>query len=238
MLTPKQIERYRRNILLEDVGIEGQQKLLSAKVLVVGTGGLGSPICLYLAAAGIGNIGIVDADAVDMSNLQRQVIHFTSDLGTPKVNSAKEKMEALNPDINVTAYETFLYKENAETIIAPWDFIIDATDNYDSKYLINDTCVKLGKAFSHGAIFRLQGQVFTHLPGTADYRCFFKEPPPPGTMPKASESGVLGVIPGITGTIQATEALKYILGMGDLLTDRLLTFDAKTMDFRVIKLRE
>ena len=196
-LTEEQIKRYSRHILLQDVGLEGQEKLLNAKVLIIGAGGLGSPVALYLAAAGVGHIGIVDADVVDLSNLQRQVIHQTKDLNTPKVESAKEKMIA-----------------------------------------INDACVRLGKAFSHGGILRFQGQTFTHLPGTACYRCFFKEPPPAGTVPTSSQAGVLGAIAGMLGTIQAAEALKYFLGVGELLTDRLLTFDAKTMNFRTIKVKK
>lgn len=237
-LTEEQIERYSRHILLQDVGREGQEKLLNAKVLIIGAGGLGSPVALYLAAAGVGHIGIVDADVVDLSNLQRQVIHQTKDLNTPKVESAKEKMIAINPDVEVTTYHTFLASDNAEEIIKPWDFIIDCTDNFPVKFLINDACVRLGKAFSHGGILRFQGQTFTHLPGTACYRCFFKEPPPAGAVPTSSQAGVLGAIAGMLGTIQAAEALKYFLGVGDLLTDRLLTFDAKTMNFRTIKVKK
>ena len=237
-LTEEQIERYSRHILLQDVGLEGQEKLLNAKVLIIGAGGLGSPVALYLAAAGVGHIGIVDADVVDLSNLQRQVIHQTKDLNTPKVESAKEKMIAINPDVEVTTYHTFLASDNAEEIIKPWDFVIDCTDNFPAKFLINDACVRLGKAFSHGGILRFQGQTFTHLPGTACYRCFFKEPPPAGTVPTSSQAGVLGAIAGMLGTIQAAEALKYVLGVGELLTDRLLTFDAKTMNFRNIKVKK
>mgnify|MGYP000168882122 CR=1 FL=1 len=250
-LSEEQIERNSRHILLQDVGLEGQEKLLNAKVLIIGAGGLGSPVSLYLAAAGVGHIGIVDADVVDLSNLQRQVIHQTKDLNTPKVESAKEKMIAINPDVEVTTYHTFLASDvevttyhdfldshNAEEIIQPWDFIIDGTDNFPAKFLINDACVRLGKAFSHGGILRFQGQTFTHLPGTACYRCFFKEPPPAGVVPTCSQAGVLGAIAGMLGTIQAAEALKYFLGVGDLLTDRLLTFDAKTMNFRTIKVKK
>lgn len=238
MLTEEQKQRYQRNILLKDVGEEGQEKLLRGKVLVIGTGGLGSPVCLYLAAAGVGHIGIIDADVVNITNLQRQIIHSTKDLGVLKIESAKEKMTAINPEINITTYRQFLNSGNAVQIIEPWDFIIDATDNYEAKFLINDTCVRLNKAFSHGAILNYEGMTFTHLPGTACYRCFFKEPPPDGTVPKASESGILGAIAGMTGTIQAAEALKYLLNTGDLLTDRLLTFDARSMEFRTIKLRK
>lgn len=236
-LSEEQIERYSRHILLQDVGLEGQEKLLNAKVLIVGAGGLGAPAALYLAAAGVGHIGIVDADVVDLSNLQRQVIHFTKDVGRPKVESAKEKMLAINPDVEVTTYHEFLDSGNAKEIIAPWDFIIDGTDNFPVKFLINDACVMLGKPFSHGGILRFQGQTFTHLPGTACYRCFFKEPPPVGAVPTCSQAGVLGAIAGMLGTIQAAEALKYFLHVGDLLTNRLLTFDAKKMTFRTIKVR-
>lgn len=236
--TEQQIERYSRHILLQDVGVEGQEKLLNARVLVVGAGGLGAPAALYLAAAGVGHIGIVDADVVDLSNLQRQVIHFTKDVGVPKVESAKEKMLAINPDVEVTTYYRFLDSSNALEIIKPWDFIIDGTDNFPVKFLINDACVMAGKAFSHGGILRFNGQTFTHLPGTACYRCFFKEPPPAGVVPTCSQAGVLGAIAGMLGTIQAAEALKYITGVGELLTNRLLTFDAKTMQFRTIHVKQ
>ena len=237
-LTEEQIERYSRHILLQEVGMEGQEKLLNAKVLVIGACGLGAPVSLYLAAAGVGHIGIVDADVVDLSNLQRQIIHFTKDVGTPKVVSAKAKMQAINPDVEVTTYRKFLNAENAKEIIEPWDFIVDGTDNFPVKFLINDACVMMDKPFSHGGILKFQGQTFTHLPGTFCYRCLFKEPPPVGSVPTCSQAGVLGAIAGILGTIQATEALKYILGIGDLLTDRLLTFDALTMNFRTIKVKK
>ena len=235
--TEQQIERYSRHILLQDVGVEGQEKLLNARVLVIGAGGLGAPASLYLAAAGVGTIGIVDADVVDLSNLQRQVIHFTKDVGVAKVESVKEKMQAINPDVKVETYHEFLYSGNALDIIKDYDFIIDGTDNFPVKFLINDACVLAGKPFSHGGILRFNGQTFTHLPGTACYRCMFKEPPPPGAVPTCSQAGVLGAIAGMLGTIQAAEALKYIIGIGDLLTNRLLTFDAKTMNFRTIPVK-
>ena len=235
--TEQQIERYSRHILLQDVGVEGQEKLLNARVLVIGAGGLGAPASLYLAAAGVGTIGIVDADVVDLSNLQRQVIHFTKDVGVAKVESAKEKMQAINPDVKVETYHEFLYSGNALDIIKDYDFIIDGTDNFPVKFLINDACVLAGKPFSHGGILRFNGQTFTYLPGTACYRCMFKEPPPPGAVPTCSQAGVLGAIAGMLGTIQAAEALKYIIGIGDLLTNRLLTFDAKTMNFRTIPVK-
>ncbi|MBR1687779.1 MAG: molybdopterin-synthase adenylyltransferase MoeB [Prevotella sp.] len=232
-----QIERYSRHILLKDVGVEGQEKILGARVLIVGAGGLGAPAALYLAAAGVGTIGIVDADVVDLSNLQRQIIHFTRDVGTPKVESARQKMQAINPDVKVETYHEFLDSANARQIIEPYDFVIDGTDNFPVKFLINDACVMAGKAFSHGGILRFNGQTFTHLPGTACYRCFFKEPPPAGAVPTCSQAGVLGAIAGMLGTIQAAEALKYITGIGQLLTNRLLTFDAKQMQFRTINVK-
>lgn len=237
-LTESQIERYSRHILLQDVGLEGQEKILNAKVLIIGAGGLGAPAAMYLAAAGVGTIGIVDGDVVDLSNLQRQIIHFTKDVGHPKVESAKEKMEAINPDVKVNAIHAFLYSDNIMDIIKDYDFIIDGTDNFPVKFLINDACVKAGKAFSHGGILRFRGQTFTHVPGSACYRCMFKEPPPVGSVPTCSQAGVLGAIAGMLGTIQAAEALKYILGIGKLLTNRLLTFDAKTMEFRTIPVKQ
>ena len=233
--TEQQIQRYSRHILLKDVGVEGQEKIMDARVLVVGAGGLGSPVSLYLAAAGIGTIGVVDADVVDLSNLQRQIIHFTKDLGVPKVESAKEKIQAINPDVKVETYREFLDSSNALDIIRDYDFIVDCTDNFPVKFLINDACVMAGKPFSHGGILCFQGQTFTHLPGSACYRCLFKEPPPAGAVPTSSQAGVLGAIAGMLGTIQAAEVLKYFTGVGELLTNRLLTFDAKTMIFHTIK---
>ncbi len=236
--TEEQIQRYSRHILLKDVGVEGQEKIMQAKVLVVGAGGLGAPVSLYLAAAGIGTIGIVDADVVDISNLQRQVIHFTKDVGRSKVESAKEKIQAINPDVKVNTYYEFLDSSNAFDIIKEYDFIVDGTDNFPVKFLINDACVMAGKPFSHGGILRFNGQTFTHLPGTACYRCMFKEPPPVGAVPTCSQAGVLGAIAGMLGTIQATETLKYFTGIGELLTNRLLSFDAKTMQFRTIAVKQ
>ena len=233
----EQIQRYSRHILLQDVGVEGQEKIMNARVLVVGAGGLGAPVALYLAAAGIGTIGIVDADVVDLSNLQRQVIHFTKDVGVPKVKSAEEKIKAINPDVKVETYYKFLDSSNALDIIKEYDFIVDGTDNFPVKFLINDACVMAGKPFSHGGILRFNGQTFTHLPGTACYRCMFKEPPPVGAVPTCSQAGVLGAIAGMLGTIQAAETLKYFTGIGELLTNRLLTFDAKTMQFRTVPVR-
>lgn len=233
--TEEELNRYSRHILLQDVGVEGQEKIRQGKVLVVGAGGLGAPVALYLAAAGVGTIGIVDGDVVDLSNLQRQVIHFTPDVGRPKVESAREKIKLINPNVRVVTYKEFLMADNALDIIKDYDFVVDGTDNFPVKFLINDACVMAGKPFSHGGILRFEGQTFTHLPGTACYRCMFNSPPPAGAVPTCSQAGVLGAIAGMLGTIQAAETLKYLTGVGELLTNRLLTFNAKTMDFRKIK---
>ncbi len=233
--TEEELNRYSRHILLQDVGVEGQEKIREGKVLVIGAGGLGSPILLYLAAAGVGTIGIIDGDTVDLSNLQRQVIHFTADVGRAKVDSAAEKMRALNPNVKVVTHRVYFDSSNALDLIHDYDFVIDGTDNFPVKFLINDACVMGGKPFSHGGILRFEGQTMTHLPGTACYRCLFNAPPPVGSVPTCSQAGVLGAIAGMLGTIQAAEALKYLTGVGQLLTDQLLTFNAKTMDFRKIK---
>ncbi len=237
--TPDQLDRFSRHILLQDVGVEGQEKLHQAKVLIVGAGGLGCPVALYLAAAGVGTIGIVDSDTVEVSNLQRQVAHFTKDIGISKVDSAKEKMLAINPDLEVVTYQTHLVAGNIREIISDYDFVIDGTDNFPTKFLINDACVMENIPLSHGGILRFDGQTMTIVPGESTcYRCTFKKPPPPDAVPTCSQAGVLGAIAGMLGTIQAAEALKYITGAGTLLTDTLLTFDAKNMDFRKIKLRK
>ncbi len=237
--TEEQLERYSRHIILKDVGISGQNKLLDAKVLVIGAGGLGAPIAFYLAAAGVGEIGIVDNDVVDLSNLQRQIIHFTKDVNTPKVESAKEKMIAINPDVKVNTIQTFVNAANIREMIRPYDFIVDGTDNFGTKFLINDACIMENKAYSHGGILRFTGQTMTVIPGkSACYRCVFREPPPANAVPTCSQAGVLGAIAGMLGTIQATEALKYITNVGQLLTNQLLSFEAKTMDFRKVKLKQ
>ncbi|MFT4071521.1 MAG: HesA/MoeB/ThiF family protein [Dysgonamonadaceae bacterium] len=236
--TPEQIERYSRHILLQDVGVEGQEKINKGKVLVIGAGGLGAPVLLYLAAAGVGTIGIIDGDVVELSNLQRQVIHFTPDVGKPKVQSAKEKIEQINPDVRVITYHEFFTKDNALDIIRDYDFVVDGTDNFPVKFLINDACVMAGKPFSHGGILRFDGQTLTYLPGHACYRCVFHSPPPPNAVPTCSQAGVLGAIAGMLGTIQAAEVLKFLTGTGELLTDRLLTFNAKTMNFRNVRLKK
>ncbi|OVE73592.1 adenylyltransferase [bacterium B17] len=232
-LSKEQAERYLRNTMLPGVGDEGQEKLLAGKVLVVGTGGLGSPVCMYLAAAGGGTIGIIDSDIVDRTNLQRQIIHTTDDLGRAKVLSAKETMQSINPDVTVVAYEDRFTGENSGSILADYDFVIDAVDNFESKFLIADECYKAGKPAVQGGILEFEGQVMTVLPGeTACYRCVFDSPPEKVPPP----AGVMGVLPGIIGTIQATEAVKYLLGMGNLLADRLVLYDALNLSFREIRL--
>ncbi|HWQ79805.1 MAG TPA: molybdopterin-synthase adenylyltransferase MoeB [Anaerovoracaceae bacterium] len=235
--TNEQLERYSRHILLTEVGVKGQKKLLDAKVLIIGAGGLGAPAALYLAAAGVGTIGITDADAVDLSNLQRQVIHTTPDVGKAKVLSAKETMEAINPDITVNTYRTFVSAANIMELIEPYDFILDGTDNFSAKFLINDACVLAGKPFSHAGIIRFKGQLMTYVPGQGPcYRCVFKEPPPPDAVPTCKQAGVIGAMGGVIGSLQAMEAVKYIIGKGELLTGYLLTYDALKMDFRKIRL--
>ena len=236
-LTEKQIERYSRHIILEQVGGAGQEKLLNSKVLIIGAGGLGAPAGLYLAAAGVGTIGIVDCDKVDLSNLQRQIIHHTSDVGVEKIKSAENKMRAINPDITVQTYQTRVDAKNITDIIRKYDFVIDGTDNFPAKFLINDACYFERKAFSHAGILRFDGQLITVLPGeTTCYRCIFESPPPANAVPSCSQAGVLGVLAGVIGSLQATEAIKYVLGIGDLLTDVLLTYNALTMQFRKISL--
>lgn len=239
--TDEQLDRYSRHIILKEVGAKGQKKLLNSKVLVIGTGGLGAPAAMFLAAAGVGTIGLVDNDVVDLSNLQRQIIHFTQDVGKPKVVSGQETINLMNPDIDVVTYREWISAQNIEQIIKDqdYDFIIDGTDNFPAKFLINDACVFLKKPFSHAGIIRFQGQTMTYVPGQgACYRCIFHNPPPPNVVPTCKEAGVLGVMGGIIGTIQATEAIKYILGIGELLTGYLLTYDALSMEFEKIKLAD
>ena len=239
MFTDEQIERYSRHIILKEVGGKGQKKLLDGKVMVIGAGGLGAPIALYLAAAGVGTIGIADADVVDLSNLQRQVIHFTADVGKPKVESAREKMEAMNPDVTVRTYQEWISAANIARIIADYDFVIDGTDNFAAKFLINDACVMAGKPYSHGGILQFDGQTMTVKPGESPcYRCIFPAPPPKDAIPTCSQAGVIGVLPGVLGTIQATEAIKYLLGQGDLLAGRLLTYNALRMRFREVPVKK
>lgn len=236
--TEDQLERYSRHILLKDVGVEGQEKIMDAKVFVIGAGGLGAPVALYLAAAGIGTIGIADFDVVDLSNLQRQVIHFTADVGRLKVESAATKMRAINPDIKVNAINEMVMANNIRQMIRDYDFIIDGTDNFAAKFLINDACVMESKPYSHGGILRFDGQTMTIKPKeSACYRCVFGAPPPPNAVPTCSQAGVLGAIAGMLGTMQAAECLKFVTGTGELLTNKLLAFDAKTMSFRRVNLK-
>ncbi len=236
-MTDEQIERYSRHIILKEVGAKGQKKLLNAKVLIIGAGGLGAPAAMYLAAAGIGTIGIVDADEVDLSNLQRQIIHSTADIGKPKVKSAKETMNAMNPDVEVKTYHKFVDSTNIREIIREYDFVIDGTDNFPAKFLINDACVMEKKPFSHAGIIRFKGQLMTYVPGEGPcYRCVFKNPPPKDAVPTCKQAGVIGAMGGVIGSLQAMEAIKYIVGVGELLTGKLLTYDAVNQDFRKIKL--
>ena len=238
MLTEEQIQRYSRHIILKDVGGKGQQKLLDGKVLIIGAGGLGAPIALYLAAAGVGTIGIADADVVDITNLQRQVIHFTHDVGKPKVESAAEKMRAINPDVTVNTYQEWVSAANIADLIAGYDFVIDGTDNFAAKFLINDACILGGKPYSHGGILQFDGQTITIRPReSACYRCIFPAPPPKDAIPTCSQAGVIGVLPAVIGSLQATEAIKFLLGKGELLTNRLLTYSALEMKFREIPIR-
>lgn len=234
-LRDDQIERYSRHLILQEVGVKGQEKIMNSKVLIIGTGGLGSPVAFYLAAAGVGTLGLVDGDVVDLTNLQRQIIHFTSDVHKSKVDSAKEKINQLNPDVQVRMYKQMVLADTILDIIREYDFIIDATDNFAAKFLINDACVLAKKPYSHGGILRFEGQTLTYVPGSACYRCIFNAPPPKNAVLSGSQAGVLGAIPGMLGTIQAAEALKYITRTGELLKNQLLMFNAKSMDFRKVK---
>jgi adenylyltransferase/sulfurtransferase len=238
-LTTDDLSRYSRHLILPEVGMEGQQKLKAARVLCVGTGGLGSPLALYLTAAGVGTLGLVDFDVVDASNLQRQIIHSTKDIGRKKLDSAEEKLTALNPAINIVKHETMLTSANAMEILKDYDIVADGTDNFPTRYLVNDACVLLGKPNVYGSIFRFEGQasVFATEAGPC-YRCLYPEPPPPGLVPSCAEGGVLGILPGLVGVIQATEVIKLILGKGESLIGRLLLVDALSMRFRELKLRK
>jgi len=238
-LTQDDLTRYSRHLILPEVGVEGQRKLKAARVLCVGAGGLGSPLALYLAAAGVGTLGLVDFDVVDASNLQRQIIHFTADIGRKKLDSAEEKLKALNPALNVVKHETMLSSANALDILKDYDIVADGTDNFPTRYLVNDACVLLGKPNAYGSIFRFEGQasVFAAKDGPC-YRCLYPEPPPPGLVPSCAEGGVLGILPGLIGVIQATEAIKLILGIGEPLIGRLLLVDALKLRFRELKLRK
>ena len=239
VLTNDEILRYSRHLIMPEVGMEGQVKLKKASVLMIGTGGLGAPLGLYLAAAGIGRIGIVDFDVVDMTNLQRQVIHGTKDIGRPKLDSAAERMTDINPYVEIDKYEVRLTSENALEILKDYDVVVDGTDNFPTRYLVNDACVLLGKPNAYGSIFRFEGQatVFGHDDGPC-YRCLYPEPPPPGLVPSCAEGGVLGILPALVGSIQATETVKLILGKGKTLSGRLILYDALNMKFRELKLRK
>ncbi|HBM3069778.1 TPA: molybdopterin-synthase adenylyltransferase MoeB [Klebsiella michiganensis] len=236
-LTHAEIARYSRHLLLPEVGLEGQKRLKAARVLLIGTGGLGAPVALYLAAAGVGKLGIVDFDFVDVSNLQRQIIHNTKDINRPKVASAKDKIKAINPEIQVVTYNTTLSSKNALEIIGEYDLVVDGTDNYPTRYLINDACVLLGKPLVYGSIFQFEGQASVFYAGEGPcYRCLYPEPPPPGLVPSCAEGGVVGVLPGIIGTIQAAEAIKLIVGGSESLIGRLLLFDVWQMKQRELRL--
>lgn len=237
-LRDDQIDRYSRQILLPNVGGKGQEKILKAKVLIIGAGGLGSPCALYLASAGIGRLGIVDSDIVELNNLQRQILHSTPNVGKPKVDSAKERINAINTDVEVVPYKIRLTSENILEIIRDYDIIVDGSDNFPTRYLVNDACVFSKKPLSHAGIFRFDGQAITILPGkSACYRCLFPEPPPPGLVPSCQEAGILGAVAGVIGTIQANEVLKYILGIGQLLEGKLLVFNALESSFRQVRVR-
>lgn len=235
-LRDDQIERYSRQILLPSVGGKGQEKLLNARILIIGAGGLGSPAALYLASAGIGTLGIVDSDKVELNNLQRQIVHSVSTVGVPKVESAKERLKDINPDVKVIPYNIRLTSANILDIVKNYDMVVDGSDNFPTRYLVNDACVFSNKPLSHGGIFRFDGQAITILPHkSACYRCLFSEPPPAGLVPSCQEAGILGAVAGIIGVIQANEVLKYTLGIGELLAGKLLVFNALDSFFRQVK---
>ena len=236
-LTPDQVNRYSRHIIMGDVGSRGQRQLLQSKVLIVGAGGLGSPAAVYLALAGVGTIGIVDFDVVEISNLQRQILHHTTDVGRPKLESARDNILAYNPDVNVVLHEARLESHNAMEIIGPYDVVVNGADNFATRYLINDACYLLKKPLVDGSILIFDGQTTVFIPGEGCYRCLFPAPPPPGMVPNCAEAGVLGALTGVVGSIQATEALKLLLGIGESLSSRLLLIDALSMSFREVKLK-
>ncbi|MBQ1916220.1 MAG: thiazole biosynthesis adenylyltransferase ThiF [Lachnospiraceae bacterium] len=235
--TNEQLERYSRHIILKEIGVKGQKKLMNGSVLIIGAGGLGAPAAMYLAAAGVGKIGIADADVVDLSNLQRQIIHTTADVGRPKVESAAETMRAINLDVEVVTYHEFISSANIMDIIKDYDFVLDGTDNFPAKFLINDACVMADKPFSHAGILRFKGQLMTVIPHQSPcYRCVFKTMPPKDAIPTCKQAGVIGAMAGVIGSLQALEAVKFLTGAGELLTGKLLTFDALTMKFHTVKL--
>ena len=237
--TDEQIERYSRHIILPEVGGSGQQKMLEARVLLLGAGGLGSPAAYYLAAAGIGNLGIVDFDRVDLSNLQRQIIHSTERIGMLKTESAKKTIEALNPDVNISLYNERLDSSNIMNLIEGYDYIVDGSDNFPTRYLVNDACIMRNKTLIHGSIYRFEGQVTVFKPGDGPcYRCLYPEPPPPGMVPNCQEGGVLGVLAGVIGNLQVVEVLKLVLGIGKPLVGKLLIYDALNTEFRNLRLRK
>ena len=237
-LTPDQVNRYSRHIIMGDVGSKGQRALMGSKALIIGAGGLGSPSAIYLSLAGVGTVGIVDFDVVELSNLQRQVLHHTADVGRPKVQSAVDNIKAYNPDVNVVVHETRLESENAMEIISQYDLVINGADNFATRYLVNDACYLLNKPLVDGSILIFDGQATVFLPGEGCYRCLFPSPPPPGMVPNCAEAGVLGALTGLVGSIQATEALKYFLGIGESLSSRLLLIDALSMTFREVRLKK
>lgn len=236
-LTPTQVQRYSRHIIMPQVGSVGQRKLMQARVLIVGAGGLGSPSAVYLALAGVGTLGLADFDVVDLSNLQRQILHHNDDVGRPKVQSGKDSILAYNPDVDVRIHEAQLTSENAMEIISQYDIVVNGADNFPARYLINDACYLLGKPLVDGSILIFDGQATVYLPGHGCYRCLFPAPPPPGAVPSCAEAGVLGALTGLVGSIQAVETLKLILGIGESLSSRLLLIDALSMDFRTVKIR-
>lgn len=235
LLTSTQMERYSRQVILEEVGVEGQARLLRAKVLIVGAGGLGSPVALYLAAAGVGTLGIVDGDQVDLTNLHRQILHSTAALGQPKTESARRTLEQLNPDVRVVPYQTVLTSANALEILEPYDVVVNGSDNFPTRYLVNDACVLLRKPLVDASILKWEGQATTFLPGHGCYRCLFPTPPPPGAVPSCAEGGILGALCGYMGARQALEVIKIILGVGETLTNKLLIFDALEGETRVVR---
>ena len=237
VMTPDQVKRYSRHIIMGDVGSVGQRKLMQAKALIIGAGGLGSPAAVYLSLAGVGTVGLVDFDVVELSNLQRQILHHTPDVGRPKLESARDNIHAYNPDVNVLLHEVRLESDNAMDIISQYDLVVNGADNFATRYLVNDACYLLNKPLVDGSILIFDGQATVFLPGQGCYRCLFPPPPPPGMVPNCAEAGVLGALTGLVGSIQATEALKHFLGIGDSLSSRLLLIDALSMNFREVKLK-
>jgi len=237
VLKPEQVKRYSRHIIMNDVGSSGQRKLMQSKALIIGAGGLGSPTAVYLALAGVGTIGLVDFDIVELSNLQRQILHHTADVGRPKLESARDNLKAYNPDVNVVLHEARLESDNAMDIISQYDLVVNGADNFATRYLVNDACYLLKKPLVDGSILIFDGQATVFMPGEGCYRCLFPSPPPPGMVPNCAEAGVLGALTGLVGSIQSTEALKLFLGIGQSLSSRLLLIDALSMTFREVKLK-